>query len=399
MKRKNFLQLVAYVLVLSLVSCDKDLDLDSKLKFSTLTVEQQKTKIEENGLELMESLEKVTETTLFKTMDDFMSANEDLSLPHLYFISTAVARHDAKSLNNLDRQLRIAAEDDSFWGEYVWNADMQEFEKIRSLTNQLIAKFPASVSDTENKAVLTLTYQESTVKVPDTDDLYPSAITCVVTIEGKEALKAEFKGEYKADGTPANASYSMKVDDYKWVASMKNTTKELSEEFEFSYKANTLIKSVASVKGDLTVDKIENSEDVEDVLSYASVYLQVMDVAVLSGVKDVKAFAKEMKALTYSDTKESYQRECDVINKHFIGYGTFVKDKKKFADVEFYVVEVIDYYWDMDYTTYEWVQKEIVYYEFAPRFVLGDGSKVSIEEYFSTGFDNLIQKLLDMLEE
>lgn len=398
--RKHFFQVTCVVIVLfGMFACDSEPDLDTTLKFSKLSVEDQKQEIEQSGIEFVEAMENVKTTQMYNTMEDFMLENDMMGIPHIQYIKAAVESKDVKVLSTLDRQLRMASVDDEIWGEYNWNPQIQDFEKVADLTNKLIVRFPSSATDNTNASELTINYAESTVKMPDSEEFYPSSITCVLKINGETEFEADFSGEYKADGTPTKANHSMEMGDYKWTASLSNTSTEFTEDYEFKYQSKTMVKSTASVKGDLTVDAFENSDGPDDVFTYGSVYLQLMDVAILGGIKDVKAFSNEMKALTYSDTKAYYQSECDAINKHLIAYGFFVKDKAKFADVEFYVLEDTYEWSDWNWNGSEWVETKVqeTYYDLVPRFVLSDGSKTEITDYFSTGFENLATKLQELL--
>ena len=139
----------------------------------------------------------------------------------------------------------------------------------------------------------------------------------------------------------------------------------------------------AAAAGTLTATAIENSlgskdGGPQDIFNSGAVYFQVMNIAMVGGFKDFQAFYEEGSALDEED-ENYYQNEADVWNKYLVMYAYFVKEKKKFADVEFYVNTYSD-----DYDTYT---------EVAPRLVLSDGSKQTIEEFFTTGFEDLIAEI------
>ena len=352
--KSNFLKIACVVIVaFGMLACDSEEVLDKKLNFSKLSVEEQKQKIEESGIEFLETLEKVKTTQAFITIEDFVTENEIFKVPQMQMIKSAMESNDVKVLGNLDRQMRMIAEDDGFWGEHVWNYTKGDFDKVASFTNKAIFRFPASKTDKANGAVLTLNYTESKVVIPDTYEYYPSSASCILKVNGVQAFKADFSGEYKSDGTPTKANHSMEVGDFKWTMALKNTTKEFTEEYEFKHKTKTLVKSSATIKGNLTVDNMEDVDDPSDVITYASMYFQIMDIALMGGVKDVKAFVNELNAIQYADSQTNRQKECDAFNKHMILYGYFVKDEKKFAEVEFYVYEdtytEFYYYWNGSY--------------------------------------------------
>ena len=67
------------------------------------------------------------------------------------------------------------------------------------------------------------------------------------------------------------------------------------------------------------------------------------------------------------------------MNQYIIGYGYFIDDNVKFASVDFYVEE--------------YVSGTDTYYSIVPRFILSDESKVSLEEYVDSGFEELLEKI------
>lgn len=401
--RKHFFHVTCVVIVLfGMFACESEPDLDTTLKFSKLSVEDQKQKIEQSGIEFIEAMENMKTTQVFTTMEDFMLESNMMGVPHMQYIKTAMESTDVKTLSTLDRQLRMAAANEDVWGEYNWNAELQDFEKVAELTNKIIVRFPSSSTDNTNASELTINYSASTVKMPDSEEFYPSSITCVLKINGKTEFEADFSGEYKTDGTPTKANHSMEMGDYKWTASLTNSTTELSQDYEFKYQTKTMVKSSISLKGDLTVGAARNSEGPDDIITYCSVNFQLMDVAIIGGIKDVKTFSELLEIINDADEKAYFEEVSDVLNTHLIAYAYFVKDKAKFADIEFFVLEDT-------YTWTEWSfndQGELVetemqetYHDLVPRFVLSDGSKTEIPDYFTTGFDSLAAKLQELMGE
>ncbi len=85
-----------------------------------------------------------------------------------------------------------------------------------------------------------------------------------------------------------------------------------------------------------------------------------------------------MEGLKNTGNRAYADDQVAVINKHLIMYGYFADKNQKFADVEFYVIETGDGY------------------DFEPRFVLSDNSKVSIEAYMNEGFNDLFERLEEL---
>lgn len=374
-------------------ACNSNLDLDKKLSFSKLSVEEQKNEIEQNGMDLVDAVDGVKDTKAYIGITNFLSvANNDAAYvkPFKQLSKDIQNRNNYKLLTNLDKQLRAAYVESDFWGEYNWDTETNDFEKVSDLTNKAILNFPAGTDPATNNGQVIITYTDSKVLMPDTEDYYPSEMTFTMKIDGATALEATFEGSYETDGTPKSVKQTLDIDTYSWSAQVKNSSDEASEKYKFKKGTKTLIQIEVVAKGDLTVDAIENSESADEFLSSATIYYQIMDIAMIGGIKDMKTFADDMR-----DTKTD-QEEVDVINNHLICYGYYTDTNKKFADVEFYLKEVTEEYSYYDYYTEQWVYTTNTSTAIAPRFVLSDKSKVDIEDYFATGFDDLMDQLAEL---
>lgn len=403
---KNYFKLIAIgaILASTSYSCKSDLDLDNNLKFSKLTVEEQKEKLESNGLEFIDIAEGLKETKAYKTLTDFGETAEVMMVPEVSILKSVVLKPESKSMMALHAQI-VQREEDEIWGEYTWNEDLQEMEQIASFTGndkKLIVHFPADANDTGNNATLNITYKESDVEVPEEDDVYmPESIEAFLEVYKDKVIEASYSSTYKSDGTPLEMKSALSIDDYSWKMDMSNTTDEFKENYELKYKKDVLVKLSAKATGDLTYNNLEASDGPGEVFDEVAVAYQMMDLSILGGVKDVKAFEDEINDVDYEDKRAGYDQECEIINKHLILYAYFNDDNKKFADVEFYVSESTDSYLDYEWNgwEYEEILVEHTNYEILPRMVMGDGSKVDMADYFETGFDQLIDKLEDSFSE
>jgi hypothetical protein len=171
MKRNLFLIASAIILLLAFNSCKSELDLDKTLKFSKLTVEEQKATIEENGIAFVDKMEGLQETTGFTTITQLMgmaNVSPDFVAPYKTLQANLV-KNDVKSLETFDRQMRVAMAEDEMWGEWTWNFSKDNFDYKAVTTKTAIYKFPATETSKTNNAILTLTLVESNVVAPDTD--------------------------------------------------------------------------------------------------------------------------------------------------------------------------------------------------------------------------------------
>ncbi|NDP21503.1 MAG: hypothetical protein GZ091_10535 [Paludibacter sp.] len=396
MKKIIFLIATAIITLIAFNSCGDKLDLDKTLKFSTLTVEQQKQSIEQSGLDFVNKMNGMKDTKGMIALQAFSAkTGSNLSFaPAVNQFQANLVKRNVKSLEVFEKQMRVtAATDDEIWGEWSWNSNIGEFEKTNELTNKAIMHFPATETSTTNNAELTITFEDSNVKIPDSDPVQymPSKISVVLKVGGAIAMKADFTASYKADATPTKAKQTLEIDKYKWTAELTNNSEEVSAKYEVMYGTETLLKMELVAAGTMTADAFENSDGPQDVFTSGAVYFQIMNLACLGGIKDVIAFENERNGIENTNDRSYADKQVLVINKHLILYGYFVDKKQKFADVEFYVVEKTD----VD-TNYDGVINQYdVQYKFELRFVLSDGSKVDIQTFFESGFEDLLNKLTE----
>jgi hypothetical protein len=402
MKKNVLFVLFGATILLTMNACKTDeLDLDKELKFSKLSVEEQKASIEQNGLDFVTAMEGMQDTKAMTTLMNMleMTDGEIVYAPMQRLVSD-IKNGRQKAFSNFDKQMRISYIDSEIWGEYSYNFTTEEMEQVSTLTNKLIFNFPATESATTNTAKITITYEESTVEIPDTEgELYPSKITFVMTVAGTEVLTANFSGKYYSDGAPQEVTQSLKMDTYEWTAEIKNDKKTASESYEFKNGKTTLLKSVAEVNGTLTETELTaamEDESPENAISGFAVNFQVMDVAIKGGTTNFNGFMTEGKALDSEKLtdKQYADKTAEIFNKYMVCTAYFVDANRKFADVEFYTVEYIDEYGYWDYQQQKYIPQ--TYYDIAPRFILSDGSKVAVEDYVMEGFDEIINKIEDM---
>lgn len=433
MKKKIFLLTSAVTLLFALNSCKDKLDLDKELKFSTQTVEQQKATLEQNGLDLMDKLDGL-ENSKAMTAITFLAGQTSaatVSKP-LAQLKANLFRNDMTALQKFNGQMKALAtsttEEEDVWGTYTWNFTTDEFDYTASSNKVITMKFPATESATTNTGELKITYVESGVEAPDTDPVQymPKECTVVLKVSGSTALEAKYSATYYSDATPKSVTQTLDIDKYNWKLQYKNDEEDASVKYAFNYNSEVLVKFEAAAAGSLTATEIENynegDSDPSDIFNSGAVYFQVMNVAMLGGFKDFDAFYNEMEDLDNSGSKSNIDDQADVINKYLVMYGFFVKENKKFADVEFiaapmevkdetqstlvytstnYVTPPVEYdYYDYEYdqTSGYYVYNYYAYgtkegYGLQPRMVFHDGSKVAVEDFLASGFEDLIDEM------
>jgi len=407
MKKNLFLLAGAVTMLFALNSCKTEtdvLDLDKTLKFSKLTVEEQKQSIEQNGIALVDKMDGMQDTKAMIAMEAFITnanGSQEFVKPFSQ-LRANLLKNDGKALETFNQQMRVVAvSGDENWGIWTWNFMTKDFDFTAGTKNTLTYLFPATENATTNTGELKMIYVESSVVAPDTDPVMymPSSISVVMKVSGVEAMKADFAGTYNADATPTSITQTLAIDKYNWSFKFTNNAKDATASYGFKYDNEVLFNFELGAAGTLTADALQASEGPQDVFTSGAVNLQVMNIAILGGFKDFKSFADEMDAIDGQKDSDKTRAEKQVvaINKYLKMYGYFVKENQKFADVEFYVVEKTETYqnwvWNPTTQDYDIVNVSETYYDFQPRLVLSDGSKQDMEDFMSTGFEDLITKL------
>jgi len=423
MKKNIYLFAGALTLLFVLNSCSKKNELEDKtLKFSTLTVEQQKQSIEKNGIDLADRMEGLQKTQGFVALTQFANISGAMGAP-MAKLRVNLLRNDVKALETFNNQMRVASSNfgDSIWGEWTWNENSNDFQKTGTLTNKAILHFPADSLATTNNATLTIIYVESTVKIPNVDPVQymPKSLSVILMVGTSQALNAQFEGTYNADATPTFFKQTLVVGAYNWSATLTNTSADVSANYTFKYNTEILMKYDVGAKGSFTANQIEavindstNSNGPQDIVTSGFMSLQVMNIVVYGGITDTKGFMNEGNALKpdsvvhhddyynydyteYIYGKSYYDKEVSIFNKYLKFYGYFAAENTKFADIEFYTAEKTEEYYD--YNTYPYQFKTRTVYNAQPRLVLSDGSKVTdLKAYANENFKTVIDRFVAM---
>jgi len=431
MKKTIYLFVGAVTLLLAFSSCKQSTP-DETLPFSTLTVEQQKQSIEQNGLDFTTKMEGLKKTQAFATLSNLGRTSGLMAAP-MARLRSELLKNDVKAIENFNTQISDINSNfpDSIWGEWNWDKSVNKFKQTSKLVKKLIMHFPGDSLATTNNATLTAIYVESNVKMPNVNPerFMPQSLSLIIAVGGSEVLNAQFSGTYNSDATPISLQQSLVVGSYNWTTSLTNTSADVSANFTFKYNSDILLKYDLAAKGSFTANQINavindktNTKGPQDIVTSGFMSFQIMNIVLYGGITDVNGFMSDGKALKYSNDRTYTDGEVAIFNKYLKFYGYFASEKAKFADMEFYTAEgqgtdnskstlvytSVNYVYTSihyDYTQYEYnsTMGKYVYnyyaygsktvYNSQPRFVLSDGSKVAIEDYVSTGFQDLINKI------
>jgi len=400
----------AVTMLLAFSSCKQSTP-DETLPFSTLTVEQQKQSIEQNGLDLVNKVDAMQNTPAMVALKAFnnTAGGKALFVKPLAQLRANLLRNDMNAVETFSQQMKVAAVlGDGQWGTYTWNQSIKDFDFVKGTNYSATILFPATENSLTNNGVITVVYAASTIVAPSTNpvEYMPKSMSLVLKVSGTTALTFNFDGAYKSDATPTSVTQTLAIDKYNWSIAFTNNDVDVSTKYAFTYDQSVLLKLEIGAAGSLTATNIQNNmgENPEKVLSSGAILFQVMNIAMKGSINDFKGFAAEVKTVRpdstyngnyyiYNLNKPYYDKYANVINKYVKIYGYFANESKKFADVEFYAAENTYNGYTYNPTTGQDQYGPKTDYSLEPRFVLSDGSKVAIEDYVSTGFQDLIDKI------
>ena len=417
MKKTIYLFVGAVTMLLAFSSC-KQSAADDTLPFSTLTVEQQKQTIEQNGLDLVNKVA-MQNTPAMVALNAFNTniGGSAFFVKPLAQLRANLLRNDMNAVETYSKQMKVAAVVAvGKWGTYTWNQSIKDFDFAKGPNYTATILFPATENSLTNNGEINIVYSASSILIPGIDSVeyMPKSLSVVMKVSGNTALTFNFNGAYKSDATPTNVTQTLVIDKYNWSIAFTNNDVDVSTKYAFTYDQSVLLKLEIGAAGSLTATNIQDNIDQkpENVISSGAVLFQVMNIAMKGSINDFKAFAAEAKtskpdSVIHTETygkwteylynKAYYDKNSSIINKYLKIYGYFANENKKFADVEFYTYESSyvynDWVWNPTKQNYDIVPVTRTNYEMQPRFVLSDGSKVAIEDYVKTGFQGLIDKI------
>ncbi len=434
MKKRNLFILVALLGVL-LTGCKEDEDKNQgetgggdpfEAGYSENTVEENKTKLEDSGIEMVGELNQLKDAEAIDVMVNFSENAGGLeNEPQVTEIAKVLGLienlNESGAATGLTGELKsVSEEPNSFselWtevvGRYSWNPATEDWEKT-DLADAVVLEFPGKDGDNSNTANITID-GFSAMKLVDPvidfeeEDIDPELLTGLkvsLKYNDKELASYNYAGSFEENGMPKSFETELKIDDFSW--SVKMNHKPHSEAgFTGSFKHNdkVLTEGHMDAEGNWDIDNIEaNMEEykefmyihpftgdsifnewtetvMEEILFKGNAYIQLMNIKV-AGMIDIKALTPIARELgeKYDDEKEQYYTElAKAMNENARLVVVYADNNQMIAEAELFPVKYSDYwdtYWDLDV-----------------RFIFADESKVDAETYFGEGFSELIDEV------
>lgn len=383
--------------------------------FSELTVEQNKSKLEDNGLEVMSQLDDLKNDEMMDVMAQLEEFPDPFSDDQVVAIKPLTILPSYKNNevegNEVFAQLKSTMVDEPIFtnewnevvGRYSWNPTKKDWDYSK-LTDAVVIEFPGKEGDQTNTAKISVN-NFAVVKVNPAQELelgtteLPVSLSASLTYKTKALATYAFTASYRSDALPLEVKASLNVGLYSLSAAYTNTPDTKISTLYSLKKADKIIaETFAQLNGNWTEQNLEAIENweakegdavlpVELILSKANAYMQVMNIKV-AGVIDFKGIEQELedhyKNYESKTDKEEVDQIVKIVNSHIKLVVVFADTKKVIAKAEMYA--------DED----EWG-----YYYLDMRFIFADGSKSDIETYVENGFANLeteIDAFIDEIE-
>jgi len=381
---------------------------------STLTAEEQKVRLDQEGIDFISHLENLEKPDLMDPLVYFIEIADYIEEDQ-FVLSSKVARDFIlSSKQHSGNALKSAVNDDptSFkkimndnQGIYTYNKINETWKKT-SATGKIEFVFPANKSTNTNNTSFVFN-NLSTITVTNYDlyeDLKDLPKTLDVNLKVDNVLKYGYSisNEYNSNDIPTKESSTLVIDPYTFTEEYRlSNDKNVTFNSTMSSNNSVFMTIGATSDGDFTNSLLSNDDiQEEDIVKKVNAFVQIENVEVL-GDLDFKTLAIKLKELdseyesqynydTYQYPKSYYDNCVSAYKLNGVLKMKFADKNEIFATLVPYVSSEKDWYYEYNngnYNTIEYTRNEI---SFKVEFT--DGSKVD-DSYFDSGFVAFVDKL------
>lgn len=417
---------LAILSLFQLTNCGPDEKEDVEQLTGVRTPEENKAVIQNIGVEFvqeMSAMEASATTQAAISLGFALNANDNInSGGRLAGIATinksifafASGKISAKGFVN---QIHRIYEDDPFTledlfdenkGVYDWNATNQEWVTTTVGGDVVQLNFPSVDGGTTNNASMTLqsytgTYISNPLEADYEGDL-PASLLVDLKVDGVKEMEYSFDINYNSNGEPEMIETSLFINPFTLSASVINTTTKVANTIEFKNGSKIIMATATEFLGNFTentVEAVDEDEDnIPDLITDASFSFALLDLKIAgdivvedfyNAVKDLDLYEDAYfdETLITAEVEASGPKLENALNDHTSLTLTYVSSGEKAADIEWYTI--IETYED------EWWKE--IYVTPGARMVFADESKVDIEDFFSTGFDELESEINNFIDQ
>ncbi|NDV45619.1 hypothetical protein D0T49_00935 [Paludibacter sp. 221] len=372
--------------------------------YSTLTPEQQKSKLIAESDALLNKISDLPDQKAISLMETFAEL-VDISEP------------DGNLLIDFEKGY---FEVNEFQGEYSWNATVRAWD-FADAKGKIVFNFPSTVEGTTNNAKIELSGVGSDNMENINGDIIelPKELKAVISENGSEVAKIEVKAENPNIANVAkSASANASIGNYTIVANAsKDGENKVNSTVKFSKGSDVLLSGTLSSTIDWEYINEYTSgsgyveRDTMINLDYQSFEVDITSNLALTGYVDIKNMNKDLRAIDkkYEDRYDSTWTEAKdkaCAEEWVAAYNKYCKvrlvsrsEKYVIADLAFGVepYEKTKQVWDDDNWTYVEVPDGYGY-DVKHILVFNDKTEVDFEVFFGEGFEKVIQAWEDFFE-
>lgn len=449
----NYLLLLGLITFFSCAENDDDTIIDEN-KFSQLSIEEGKQKIENAGQEMLDEMklmEKSNAMEVYSAFVSFIETSDPLedgnyyeksaSTKDIYGIETikSLTSTEINGMGGILKSMLSNGEDpetlqevyDLMIGVYTWNDTYQKWNYSET-GNKIVFNFPSTEEGTQNNATYTINYEGININNNRFEDEYsgdfPKNVTAELKLNGSVISHSVSEFSYDSEGSLTAFEFSYYIDEYLLSASFSNNKNDDAEvNFIFKSDEKTFMDLKLFAYGDWSDENVDNNTtyyveyfdydewewveievdsdddydyselDFYNVVTRSNAIFQVMDIKITGDI-DIQNLVPEIEEIEENwdwDNKEeeAYNEEIELINEYVNLALRDAANNEILALCEAYVIkDEHTYYFEGEYVTgYD--------FDLGLRFVFADGSKIDAETYFDEDFDDLIDELEDYIDE
>lgn len=410
MRNHSNLFFCAILAGLVLTACDPKAE---ELAYANLTVEQNKEKMQDDGLATVTKLEGMSDLSGVYALRDLdnLALNSTLAGdPIEIAISKIIA-----PLTNMDKNvlgltnLRSMQADiqnlsdilPQIGGVYTYNRTNEEFIRVAN-TTKIEFVFPIGSSTTNNGKLLIDNLTISTVSNATTSAEMPKSLDMELSKNSLPMISFEFRAAYNSVNEPSSVSTSISfVEGYDFIETFVHSNTEVSMELKYTFNDENILSSKFSTKGNFSTEALNKESNLEDiewinqVLDNANAYVQLGNLKV-TGVVDINKGIDAYDAAFpngVTNTAADVDKMCTMLNANATLIVLYAKEGTVIAKSKFYKQEYTS--WELNENTWEY--KEVTGYEPSLQFIFKDGSAMD-QSFFNQGFEDLQTSFEDMLQ-
>ncbi|WP_430816829.1 hypothetical protein [Carboxylicivirga sp. RSCT41] len=401
MKKMKWISAILIAGVFAFTACSDDEG--SGEVFSDLPVEEQKEKMESEGIAMVQKMDEAKNLKTYDVIDGFFALMDIADAQAVkaveFSLNEVKSVQETKSIVNLKGALvdkmRASDEFKAEAGVYEWDSEMNDWMVVEESTTEITYRFLVEGQDAEISVydfnVQDAAHQDDPEMVVE----LPLSLNAHVKLGATVITSFSLQAEWNDDDTPKSITEIITLENFSFTSELTNTTSKVAASASFKHNEDVIYGNGFSLEGDFSYTEIFNTLEGEggmddalaqEVLEKANVWFQLGNIKI-EGILDFKGFMEgfaekvDSGELNETSTEQDMQdMMVELVNEYALLYVRFADSNEIIAKGEFYLEEMTDNYGGS-------------YVEPAFLMVFGDGSKVTVDQFVEEGFADLIAEI------